>query len=159
MQKIIVSGRLTKDAVSHQGSNGGDGFFTFGLAANTRVKGNEVATFYDVVCNTSRRTQNMIQHLTKGTAVIVTGDFSAGLYDRNDGSKGIRLSINADSIEFNSTGGKRDENADGQANTGAPEQEAPKPAKKGAAKKVETPDEDIVMTSGDSVDDNDDLPF
>ena len=162
MQKIIVSGRLTRDAVRRQSKNGGEDFLTFTVASNRRTKNEDTSTFYDVLITLTHRIEAMSQYLTKGTAVIVTGDFSYDVFDKRDGSTGVQLNISADSIEFNNTGGKKEEGEETSApQKQEPAEEKPKAAKK-PAKKTSEPDDDMVVkkpAAAEEEEASDDLPF
>ena len=75
MQTIIVTGRLGRDAKIYTSSNG-NRFITFSIASNTKVKKNEENTYWwDVVVpsHSVERYKNMVEYLTKGSSVIVTG--------------------------------------------------------------------------------------
>lgn len=162
MQKIIVSGRLTRDAVRRQSKNGGEDFLTFTVASNRRTKNEDTSTFYDVLITLTHRIEAMSQYLTKGTAVIVTGDFSYDVFNKKDGTTGVQLNISADSIEFNNTGGKKEDGDDNAApQKQAPAEDRPKPKK--PAKKTDVPDDDMVVKKPAAAEaeeeGSDDLPF
>lgn len=146
MQVITVTGRLGRDAKTYESGNGGEPFVTFTLASDSKIKGEEKTTWYDVIATSSKKVKAMTPYLKKGTAVCVIGDFSASLYDTKDGEKGIRLSINADRIDFNGTSQKQTQEGDAETPVVT---EAPKKATttaKKAAKKTTEP-EDIPMVS------------
>lgn len=119
MQKIIVTGRLGRDASVNESTKGGN-FLSFRIASNHRRNGIEKTTWYDVLAfNYESRFKNMAKYLTKGSSVIVTGDYDDELEEYN-GERRIRRTILVDSIEFNSDGsGKKegDNSVDNAPNT------------------------------------------
>lgn len=116
MQTVIVTGRLGRDAKIYTSSNG-NRFIAFSMASNTRVKKNEENTYWwDVVVpnHSVERYKNMVEHLTKGSAVIVQGELDPEIQYDNNGKAHLRLTISAVSIQFNSIG---NQNTNGQYNT------------------------------------------
>jgi len=160
MQKISISGNLTKDAEIRQSNNGGEDFMVFTVACNRKIKGEKQTNFYDVIASSSRQYQAMKPYLTKGAGVIVIGDFSLDTYTRNDGTTAYRLKISADSIEFNSNGKKEDAGSQNTAPANNTTKPAAAPVKPTKAKPKEEA-EDIPMRKDTSDDggETDDLPF
>lgn len=68
----IVDGRLTRDSEVKTNSKNGLKFVTFTLANNSYVKGEEVATFFNVV-SYNEYDIDRAANLLKGMHVIVTG--------------------------------------------------------------------------------------
>ena len=68
----IVDGRLTRDSEVKTNSKNGLKFITFTLANNSYVKGEEVATFFNVV-SYNEHDIDRAANLLKGMHVIVTG--------------------------------------------------------------------------------------
>ena len=127
MQTIIVTGRLGSDAKIYRSSNG-NRFITFSIASNTRVKKNEENTYWwDVVVpsHSVERYKNMVEYLTKGSAVIVQGELDPEIYYDNNNKAHLRLTISAVSIQFNSVS-KQDTN--GQSNTNSEKSPVGQPA-------------------------------
>jgi single-strand DNA-binding protein len=155
MQEITVTGHLGRDAQVRQSSNSGENFISFTLASNTFSKGEKRTTWFDVVANSTKKTQNMVPYLKSGSNVIVIGELQASLYETPSGESRIRLSIYADRLEFNGVEKKGDDN-NGQ--TTKPTATKPTPAAKPAPKKAD--DEEITMTSAHTDDSSDEeLPF
>jgi len=181
MQSITVTGRLGRDPQQHQSSNGGEPFATFTMASNSRIKGVDKTTWYDVLVSLNKRTSGMIQYLKKGSSVIVIGELDVSTYDANDGTR-VRLSINCEHIEFNGgdgSGVNKTNNTQQNASespTDVQAETAPvKTAAKSAKKATSDAPEDIPMTStkpakktaaapvepaeNDNGGDDDELPF
>ena len=96
MQTVIVTGRLGRDAKIYTSSNG-NRFITFSVASNTRVKKNEENTYWwDVVIpsHSVERYKNMVEYLTKGSAVIVQAELDPEIYyDNNNKDLTNRISV------------------------------------------------------------------
>lgn len=160
MEKLFLEGRLGRDAQQKTPSNGGNPFVTFTLATNSKFKGEEKTTWYDVIMQVTNRNKGLIPYLTKGKVVYVIGDLDLSLYEANDGSKRIRASVSADSIQFPQSSQKSENNnATSEPNEETHTKTAPKPtpAPKPKTKDTDPPVDDIPMVS--SSDDEDDLPF
>ena len=176
MQSITVTGRLVRDTQQHQSSNGGEPFATFTMASNSRIKGVDKTTWYDVLVSLNKRTSGMIQYLKKGSSVIVIGELDVSTYDANDGTR-VRLSINCEHIEFNGGDGSGvNKTNNTQQNTSeSPTDVQAKTTSKSAKKATSDAPEDIPMTStkpakktdavpvepaeNDNGGDDDELPF
>lgn len=129
MQKIIIAGRLGADPeVRHTPS--GQKVTSFRVAANTRVKGEDITTWYRVSV-WGDRYDGMMTYLKKGSSLIAMGDFRANTYVDRDGKTQIGLEVTADSIQFTPSSGQqsaeRSEGGGGQkqsAYAGSPTGEA-----------------------------------
>jgi single-strand DNA-binding protein len=153
LEKIIVSGRLGRDAEVKE-SQTGSKFSTFSIAVSRKIKGEEVTNWYEV---TSNQTGGIIPYLKKGSYVTVIGDFSPSLYKKNDTCH-LNLRVNADSITFAATGTKKE---DGETTT-----TYSKPSTSTPSKKTNVPIDDVPGVDLDELNDNnssseedDDLPF
>ncbi|MGQ9370388.1 single-stranded DNA-binding protein [Azospirillum sp. ST 5-10] len=58
-----------------------------------------------------RRAEALAQHLTKGKAVVVSGEVTLREFEKRDGTRGAGLSVRVAEIDF--TGGGRDEGGQG----------------------------------------------
>ena len=96
-------GRLGKDAAIRETQEGRK-VISFTLAVNGRVRGTEKTSWYDVASFNYDRYRNMVKYFTKGSSLIVTGDFDADLEEGNDGKYRCRRYVTADAIEFLSNG-------------------------------------------------------
>lgn len=103
MQKITIIGRLGRDAAIRETQDGGK-VISFTVAVNSRYRGVDKTSWYEVFSFNYERFKNMAKYLTKGSSVVVVGDLDADLDEGKDGVQRCRRSINADSIEFNSNG-------------------------------------------------------
>lgn len=98
MQKITIAGHLGSDPeVRHTPS--GQKVTTFRVAVNSKVKGEEVTTWYRVSV-WGDRFDGMMNYLKKGSTVIVVGDFKTSTYIDREGKTQVSLEITADSLLF-----------------------------------------------------------
>lgn len=155
MQYITVTGRLGRDAKKQLSNKSGEEFISLTLASDKKFKGESKVTWYDVILHVTPKHEKMLQYLTKGSAVIVGGDYDDSIFDGNNGPM-IKRTISASYIEFNGGGSNGADKPKEQGDATA--------SKPSAKKKDETPPADIPMTSSESAvsaadDGTDDLPF
>ena len=135
--KCNFIGRLGADAET---VTTGTPFISFRVAVDETFKKETTTSWIRVVAD-AERYKNMVQYLTKGKAVIVTGSERVSLYSTKDGQPGIDRTVRADSIEFLNIGGgngqKQEENAapkndsdakNAQMTTGSVKKTKPAPA-------------------------------
>lgn len=99
MQKMILMGRLGRDAVIKETSTGSR-FVALTVADTSKRNNVEKTSWYDVTTFNVERFEKMIPYLTKGSGVVVTGELDASIQMGSDNVQRLRLSINADSIDF-----------------------------------------------------------
>lgn len=99
MQKMILMGRLGRDAVIKETSTGSR-FVALTVADTTKRNNVEKTSWYDVTTFNVERFEKMIPYLTKGSGVVVTGELDASIQSGTDNVQRLRLAINADSIDF-----------------------------------------------------------
>jgi single-strand DNA-binding protein len=102
MQKIILVGRLGRDAAIRETQEGSK-IISFTMAVNGRFRGTEKTSWYDVSTFNYDRYRNMVKYLTKGSLVSVTGDLDADVEEGRDGVMRCRRYVTADSIDFGPT--------------------------------------------------------
>jgi len=126
MQKIILRGRLGKDAEIT--SFGERQSLKFSLACDHGKGENVVTTWYDIIFY---RTQ-LQQYLTKGKEVLVTGRLDVRKSEGRDGKTYVNLNVYADDLEFLSKGNSgysQDQGYHQNQNYNQPRQQtAPQPA-------------------------------
>jgi len=113
MEKIMISGNLTRDPELRKTPNG-TSVCQLSVAVNPRNHSGDNANsrkephFYRV--NVWRQLgENSAKYLAKGRRVNVTGTFSPSLYTDRSGAVRLQLEIDADDIEY--IGGMSAENA------------------------------------------------
>lgn len=171
MQKLFLIGRLGRDAVLRESSNG-DRFVAFTIAVNSKVRGAEKTTWYDVISFNVTRLENIIPYLKKGSALLVVGELDAKLEKGSDGVVRQRLTVTADSIDFTGVGNGQ---ASGNTATNTVTTQTPKAVepedddvpvittKKSSKKTVKPVEESTILPEVEAepvtVSADDDLPF
>jgi single-strand DNA-binding protein len=115
MNKIILTGRLTKDSQLNFLPNTGTPKVNFTLAverAFQKDKNNKVVDFIN--CEMlGKHTENICQYLTKGKKILVEGELNIDNYNK-DGEKRSFSKVKVDKVEFLDT--KSDTKTDIQRN-------------------------------------------
>lgn len=114
MRTILVDGRLGRDAELRTSAAGGK-YVAFSLANNSRVKNEDITTWYEVLCFDKNTVENRLDYLKKGKYIFVTGRYAVKAYVSKDGSLRLNEQILADRIDFIPTG-KNSENSNNNQN-------------------------------------------
>lgn len=115
MQEITLVGRIGKrDAAIFETANGNK-FIAFSLAADGRVKGKTVTSWYDIISFDVTKYERMLPYMTSGSTMIVVGELYAEIEKGTDNIARCRRSVTADVIKFgpssrNNSGSTIDEN-------------------------------------------------
>lgn len=160
MEKLTVTGFLGRDAKIIETKNG-NRLLALAVGVHSFRNKQDVTNWYDVLY--SNFTDRLADTLKKGSAVILSGDFDVTKEVGSDGVERIKRTIFADYVQFNVTGGgKQQEGGEQQPQTQVPKQQV---------KPTNVVDEDEEFTTGakpktspapakTSVqDDDNDLPF
>ena len=114
MNKIILSGRLTRDAELSFIPNTGTPKMSFSLAVERNYqkdKNNKKVDFIN--CEMlGKHTENLCQYVTKGKAILVEGELNIDQYEK-DGEKRSYTKVKVDRLEF--LGGNNENKASNQA--------------------------------------------
>lgn len=110
MQNIVVSGNIGKDADLRQ-TQGGDDVLSFNVAAKQGY-GDKASTNWFRCSVWGKRARTLQQYLTKGTKVVVGGEFSTSEYEGKQ-----QLNVRVNDVEFMSKGegGQRQPDSQGRA--------------------------------------------
>ena len=103
MKTICIAGKLGRDAETRD--VGKDTVTSFSVAVDERGKGGEKSTVWFDCSIWGRRGTALEQYLTKGSAVTVSGEFSARKYQARDGSEKTAFGVRVDQITLQ--GGNR----------------------------------------------------
>ena len=103
---LTICGHLGRDAKTKE--VGSTSVTEFSVAVTTKKKKDEITTWYNCALWGSRG-ENLAQYLTKGTAVIVGGEFVARPYTSKDGAEKLSLNINVSNFGFAGKAGEREE--------------------------------------------------
>ena len=114
MNKIILSGRLTRDAELSFIPNTGTTKMSFSLAVERNYqkdKNNKKVDFIN--CEMlGKHTENLCQYVTKGKAILVEGELNIKK-KKKDGEKRSYTKVKVDRLEF--LGGSNENKASNQA--------------------------------------------
>lgn len=105
MQEITLIGNIgKKDAAIYETANGNK-FIAFSLAADGRVKGKTVTSWYDIISFDISRYERMVPYMTKGASLVVVGELYAEVEEGKDKVVRCRRTVTADLIKFGPKGG------------------------------------------------------
>lgn len=109
MNKVIISGRLTKD-VELRSTESGISVARFTVATNRNFKNKEGEYDADFIsCIAYRNSADFIsKYFKKGDGIIVDGRIQTGSYDAQDGTKRYTTDVVVENVEFNGTKAKEE---------------------------------------------------
>lgn len=99
MQSIVISGNIGKDADLRQ-TQGGDDVLSFNVGSKQGY-GDNASTNWFRCSLWGKRGRSLQQYLTKGTKVVVNGEFSTSEYEGK-----TQLNVRVGEVEFMSKGGQ-----------------------------------------------------
>jgi single-strand DNA-binding protein len=102
---VIVEGRLTADPELAR-TNGGKSVVNFSIANNGRRE--DDVSFFDITA-WEKTAENIANYKKKGHLVKVQGRLDQRRFERKDGSKGSKVEIIADQVQFMSSGAPQGE--------------------------------------------------
>jgi single-strand DNA-binding protein len=94
MNNVAIIGRLTRDPERRGGVA-----VKFGIAHNSKSKGEEVTDFFDVCCF-DKTAERVEQYMTKGQLVGITGRLSQNNWEDREGNKRSSVEIIANQVDF-----------------------------------------------------------
>jgi single-strand DNA-binding protein len=103
MNKLIISGRLTRDA-EQRFLPSGKAVLQFSVANNTGISENQQTHYFDCSLFGKRAEGKLKDYMLKGTAVLVEGEISLNTFQKNDGTTGASLRVFVQNVEL--IGGK-----------------------------------------------------
>ena len=158
MNKVILTGRLTRDPELRSTSSGLE-VASFSIAVNRNFKnkeGNVEADFFNVSVF-GKQAENVSKYCFKGSQVGVEGRLQSRSYDAQDGTKRYVTDVVADRVEFLSP--KKDNNQGYVADNNYMDQ-IPEPPMDVQTKEIEIPNENPYENFGNEIAiTDDDLPF
>ena len=114
MLQLTAIGRLTRDP-EFKSNRQGSQFLVFDLAVNKGYGNNQTTVF--ISCCASEGVKNALSKAKKGSHVVVTGELSTEIYQKNDGSTGENIKCFVTSFSFISSGsGQRNNQQNGNQN-------------------------------------------
>ena len=99
MNKLIITGRLTRDAELRYIPNGTP-VLSFSVANNTGFGDNEKTQFFDCSLFGKRAEGKLKEFMKKGKQVLVEGEVSIKTYKKQDGSNGASLNVLVGNVEL-----------------------------------------------------------
>lgn len=154
MQNLTIIGRLGRDAQIKATQN--LEFITFSVASNSRVKGVEKTTWYEVICFNLERYKNMIQYFTKGSCVVVSGELDASCILGKNGQPYMYLNIQAEHIEFGPSNAQNSDTTSASAENGSTDGTILQEVKVTAEAPIKKP---AVKKTVEATNDDESLPF
>jgi single-strand DNA-binding protein len=103
MNKLIISGRLTRDA-EQRFLPSGKAVLQFSVANNTGIAENQQTHYFDCSLFGKRAEGKLKDYMLKGQQVLVEGEISLNTFQKNDGSTGASLRVFVQNVEL--IGGK-----------------------------------------------------
>lgn len=111
---MMIDGRIGASGAEVRQTRSGKRYLKFSIANNS-MPNQEKADWYDVICYDAGIIDNLAEYLTKGTYVMVIGNFKADVNVDRNGKVWLNQTITAYSIQF--IGTKDRENSNSNSNT------------------------------------------
>jgi single-strand DNA-binding protein len=114
MNKLIISGRLTRDA-EVRFIPSGTPVMSFSVANNTGFGEKQKTHFFDCSMFGKRAEGKLKDYMLKGQQVVVEGEISLNQYQKKDGTGGASLNVFVNNVELmggNQRGGGQQPSAD-----------------------------------------------
>lgn len=110
MNKVIITGRLTKDPETRYTPESQMAVTSFNLALNRGKdkNGNDRGADFPRVVVFGRQAENCQKYLAKGRLVLIEGHIHTGSYKNRDGNTVYTTDVNADRVEFLEWGDRRE---------------------------------------------------
>tara|TARA_B110000014_G_C20080134_1_gene564311 strand:+ start:257 stop:646 length:390 start_codon:yes stop_codon:yes gene_type:complete len=99
MNKLIISGRLTRDA-EVRFIPSGTAVMAFSVANNTGFGENQKTHFFDCSMFGKRAEGKLKDYMLKGQQVVVEGEISLNQYQKKDGTGGASLNVFVNNVEL-----------------------------------------------------------
>ena len=104
MNNITVIGNVGRDP-EMRFSNGGMAILKFSVADTTGKDEKKKTSWHDIVVF-GEQAQNVVEHVKKGSRVVVVGRLSAETYEKKDGTKAKKVEIIADEVAVSAKYGR-----------------------------------------------------
>jgi len=99
MNKLIISGRLTRDA-EVRFIPSGTPVMSFSVANNTGFGDKQKTHFFDCSMFGKRAEGKLKDYMLKGQQVVVEGEVSLNQYQKKDGTAGASLNVFVNNVEL-----------------------------------------------------------
>lgn len=111
MNKVCLSGRLTKDAELRFAAGSGTAVTRFSLAVRRNIKDKNTGKYESDFVNCvafGKQAETIAQYFQKGSQIAIVGHIQTGSYNAQDGSKRYTTDVLIESFEF--VGGNNNQN-------------------------------------------------
>jgi len=112
MNKLIISGRLTRDA-EVRFIPSGTPVMSFSVANNTGFGEKQKTHFFDCSMFGKRAEGKLKDYMLKGQQVVVEGEISLNQYQKKDGTGGASLNVFVNNVELMGSNQKSGSNQQG----------------------------------------------
>ena len=99
MNKLIISGRLTRDA-EVRFIPSGTPVMSFSVANNTGFGDNQKTHYFECSLFGKRAESGLKDYMVKGQQVVVEGEISLNQYEKKDGTGGASLRVFVNNVEL-----------------------------------------------------------
>lgn len=99
MNKLIITGRLTRDSELRRISSG-TAVLNFSVANNTGYGDNVKTHYFDCALFGKRAEGRLSEFLVKGKQVAVEGEISLNTYEKKSGGTGASLNVFVQNVEL-----------------------------------------------------------
>ncbi|GME68859.1 hypothetical protein B5S31_g304 [[Candida] boidinii] len=98
MAKMQLIGTIGSD-LTKQTTSSGKPFLKYSIAVNSKSKGEQVASWYNIAVFNEGQINYMESYLGKGAKIFVEADVQNSSYEKQDGSRGYSLMLFQNSFE------------------------------------------------------------
>ena len=119
MNKLIISGRLTRDA-EVRFIPSGTPVMSFSVANNTGFGEKQKTHFFDCSMFGKRAEGKLKDYMLKGQQVVVEGEISLNQYQKKDGTGGASLNVFVNNVELMGSNQKSGSNQQSGSQPSAP---------------------------------------
>jgi len=92
MNKLIITGRLTRDS-EYRVTTNGVAVLSFSVANNTGFGENQKTHYFECAIFGKRAESRLKEYMLKGKQVVVEGEISLNKYEKKDGTGGASLNV------------------------------------------------------------------
>lgn len=101
MNKTTLIGNLGKDAEVIESMNNGKKYAQFSMATTKTYQGNKFTTWFTCYLHNERLVNSdLVKYLTKGSKIYIEGELTASIWNKQDGTNEVSLTVNVRTIEL-----------------------------------------------------------
>lgn len=117
MNKVCISGRLTRDSELRFAAGSGNAVTRLNIAVRRNIKDKNTGKYESDFINCvafGKQAETIAQYFQKGSQIAITGHIQTGSYNAQDGSKRYTTNIYIETFEF--VGNNNNQNNNNQNN-------------------------------------------